>query len=41
MGWHLSGVTRTRIRVTAVNFIKFLSEGLSQREFYSEFELTE
>ena len=36
MEWHLSGVTRTRIRVIGVNFSEFLSQGkgnliLSQR----------
>ena len=27
MGWHPSGVTRTRIRVTEVNFSEFLFKG--------------
>ena len=37
MGWHLSGVTRTRIRVVGVNFGEFLSQrGIR----VSEFQLT-
>ena len=31
MGWHLSGVTRTRIRVIGVNFSEFLSQEKERR----------
>ena len=46
MGWHLSGVTRTRIRVIAIYFSDFLIKerkcSLSQRGIrVSEFEVTE
>ena len=31
MGWHLSGVRRTRIRVNGVNFSEFLSQEKERR----------
>ena len=40
MGWHLSGVTRTRIWLIAVNFSEFLIKGKEIEFELSEFELT-
>ena len=38
IGWHLSGVTRTRIRVIGVNFSEFLSQE-KERRFSFELNL--
>ena len=34
MGWHSSGVTRTRIRVIGINFGEFLIRGIAGNSSY-------